>query len=70
MSRIDAALERIKLAAFDLSMNELAERAGVPASTARGIVKKPPMSIQNLRALEREADKHLAAKEDPAPAGN
>ena len=63
MSKLTEALDRIKLAAGDLGgINHLAERAKMPADTARRLVGGSLNMMKNLRTLEAEADKVLAER--------
>ena len=63
MSNIQKAISRIKEASYDVTLTKLAADAGVPKSTARGLLKDGHSAVANLLKLEAAAEKHLAPKE-------
>lgn len=67
MSRFDALMQDIKVAAFDLGVPELARRANVKEDTLRRLLKQPPLAIRNLKQLEEVATSHReeSRKEKP-----
>lgn len=69
MSRIDAVINDIKAAAFDVGTPELARRVGVTHDTINRLLRhRLPKSIKALRDLELEAAKIKADQQAPPSA--
>lgn len=55
MSHFDALMMRVKAAAQDVGVTELARRAGMEERTLRRLLKKPPRQIEGLKRLDEIA---------------
>lgn len=55
MSHFDAMMLRVKAAAYEVGVAELAKRAGINERTLQRLLKKPPQQIESLRRLDEAA---------------
>lgn len=55
MSHFEALMLRVKAAAHEVGVTELAKRAGLEERTVRRLLKKPPRQIEGLKLLDEAA---------------